>query len=93
MSLKEFQLTNFKAFSNPLPIPIRPITLIFGPNSSGKSSIIQALLLLKQTLQDENPNAVLSPKGKEVDLGSFNEFVHRHEVERSVSFKMGITSN
>jgi predicted ATPase len=93
MSLKEFQLTNFKAFSNPDPIPIRPITLIFGPNSSGKSSIIQALLLLKQTLQDENPNAVLSPKGNEVDLGSFYEFVHGHETERTVSFKISIELN
>lgn len=93
MSLKEFQLTNFKAFSNPDPIPIRPITLIFGPNSSGKSSIIQALLLLKQTLQDDNLNAVLSPKGNEVDLGSFYEFVHRHETGRTVSFKIGIELN
>ncbi len=89
MPLKELQLTNFKAFSTPDPIPIRPITLIFGPNSSGKSSIIQSLLLLKQTLQDENPNTVLSPKGNEVDLGSFYEFVHRHETEREVSFKIG----
>jgi AAA15 family ATPase/GTPase len=54
--LREYQLTNFKAFAGPETIPIRPITLIYGQNSSGKSSLLQSLLLLKQTLQEaENP--------------------------------------
>jgi len=48
--LTEYQFSNFKAFSSPAAIPIKPITLIFGANSSGKSSIFQSLLMLKQTL-------------------------------------------
>ncbi|MBI3799524.1 MAG: AAA family ATPase [Deltaproteobacteria bacterium] len=85
--LREYQLTNFKAFAGPETIPIRPITLIYGPNSSGKSSILQSLLLLKQTLEEADSSTVLLPKGKLVDLGDYHEFVHRHEVSKRFSFK------
>ena len=51
---KQFQLTgvsnvkrisNFKPFAGPVNIPIKPITLIFSANSSGKSTIVQSLLM------------------------------------------------
>lgn len=87
--LREYQLTNFKAFAGPEKLPIRPITLIYGPNSSGKSSVLQSLLLLKQTLQEaEDPDTVLLPKGNLVNLGGYREFVHRHDVSQSFSFKV-----
>src|SRR5437870_9831190 len=89
--LREYQLTNFKAFAGPETIPIRPLTLIFGPNSSGKSSILQSLLLLKQTLEEANSSTLLLPKGTLVDLGNYREFVHRHEVDNKVSFKVMLT--
>ena len=85
--LREYQLTNFKAFAGPETIPIRPLTLIFGPNSSGKSSILQSLLLLKQTLEEANSSTSLLPKGKLADLGDYHEFIHRHDVSKSFSFK------
>jgi len=47
--IKEYTISNFKAFSDPATLPIKPITLIYGPNSAGKSSIFQSLLLLKQS--------------------------------------------
>lgn len=62
--LRELQLANFKAFGEKVRIPIRPLTLIFGANSSGKSSIFQALLLLKQTLEEaQSPKTLLLFKG------------------------------
>ena len=90
--LREYRLTNFKAFGETVTIPIRPLTLIFGPNSSGKSSIFQSLLLLKQTLKEaRNPKTVLLPKGSLVDLGTYRDFVHRHETERD--FEFGVRFN
>jgi len=87
--LKEYQISNFKAFDGPETLPIKPITLIFGPNSSGKSSILQSLLMLKQTLADrENARTPLLFKGDLVDLGSYREFIHRHEAARSFSVKV-----
>lgn len=91
--VREFALTNFKAFGDTVTIPIKPITLIFGPNSSGKSSIFQALLMLKQTLEDDvGKGASLLSKGSLVDLGSYTEFVYGHEVNRAFSFKVTVPS-
>ncbi|NCC52726.1 MAG: hypothetical protein EOM20_16115 [Spartobacteria bacterium] len=43
--MNRFQIGNVKAFSDLQTIPLKPITIIFGPNSSGKSSVLHSLLL------------------------------------------------
>lgn len=89
--LKEYQISNFKAFADPQSLPIKPITLIFGPNSSGKSSILQSLLMLKQTLDEaKGDDTVLLFKGDLVDVGSYREFIHAHDVSRTFSFRVTI---
>ncbi len=91
--IKEYQISNFKPFAGAATIPIRPITLIFGANSSGKSSILQSLLMLKQTIENnQDRNTVLLAKGSLVDLGSFREFIHGHDINKSFSFKMTFSS-
>jgi hypothetical protein len=87
--LNELEITNFKAFSGPEKIPVRPITLLYGPNSSGKSSILHVLLLIKQTLEEsENPETLLLPKGRLVDLGGYREFLHRHDASLPFAFRV-----
>lgn len=76
-------LENFKAFGARQVLPLAPITLIFGANSAGKSSILQALLLLKQTVKAEAGDSVVLPRGDLVDLGSFRELVFQHDVART----------
>ena len=49
--LTALRLGNFKAFAATQTIPLRPLTLIFGPNSSGKSSIIHGLLLAHEAIR------------------------------------------
>lgn len=89
--LHEYQLTNFKAFADTGKIPIKPITLIYGPNSSGKTSIIQSLLLLKQTLmQATSPDVILLPSGNLTDLGSYWDFIYRHNIDQIFSFQMDL---
>lgn len=80
--LTSLSIGNFKAFGETQTIPIRPITLIFGANSSGKSSIIHSLLLANHALANGNFD-VHQPRlaGESVDLGGFREFVHRHRVD------------
>ena len=95
--LTGLQLRNFKAFGNELQdIPLSKITLIYGPNSGGKSSIIQALLLLRQSLRDENqfitPSGIIRPSLRPtglINLGSYQAMLHKHEHRRDLT--IGLT--
>lgn len=66
-----------------------PITLFFGTNSSGKSSIGQFLMMLKQTVESPDRKAVLYPGGKNsaVQLGSYHEMVLHRNPENKISFE------
>jgi hypothetical protein len=83
--IRKFGLKNFKPFAETGMIPFAPITLIYGPNSGGKTSLVQSIRLLKQTLHPEGAD-VLIPRGRYVDLGSYHSLVHRHEVNRDLGF-------
>ena len=85
--LKEITLRNFKSFGGEHKIPLSRINLIYGANSAGKSSIIQALLLLKQSHTDGDISTTsrgLITRGSLTDLGSFETLVHRHESRRGL---------
>lgn len=78
---------NFKSFGKDAYFEIKPITLIYGINGTGKSSIIQLLQLLKQSLQNKR-EAILSPKinsEDSVDLGSYEEFIYRHDKKNKLT--------
>ena len=84
-------LRNFKAFGDEMQeAPLSKITLIYGPNSGGKSSIIQALLLLKQSHDGYYNQGTLEliPRGRYVDLGSFPALVHNHEVDSDIGIRV-----
>jgi len=90
--LKQLSLQNFKAFGKNTVIDLAPITLIFGANSAGKSSILQSLSLLKQTYELGQGAAALLPRveGNFVDLGSYHELIFDHDAKRKL--KIGITA-
>lgn len=88
--LHSLELENFKAFGERARIPFAPITLIFGENSAGKSTILQALYLLKQTLERGETGTLLLPRTENgiVDLGSFQEMLFDHDLERRLSIRV-----
>jgi predicted ATPase len=65
-----------------------PITLFFGANSSGKSSIGQLLMMLKQTAESSDRKAVLYPGGNNsaVQLGAYRDMVFHHDLNNKISF-------
>ncbi|MCY4234666.1 MAG: AAA family ATPase [Bacteroidetes bacterium] len=83
-------LENFKPYGISTEIPTEPLTLIFGANSSGKSSILHAIHLLKQTHDNRNTNDILSPRTENqiVDLGSFREFIFNHDITRKLKIRV-----
>jgi AAA15 family ATPase/GTPase len=66
---------NFKSLKETGMLRLKPITLLVGPNSSGKTALLQTILVLKQTLESRNIKTPLVLRGKYVDLGSFKETV------------------
>ena len=67
----------FKSLANESRIEIRPLTILSGANSSGKSSIIQPLLLMKQTLEASYDPGPLLLNGPNVSFTSFDQLISR----------------
>ncbi|GAA4444153.1 DUF3696 domain-containing protein [Novipirellula rosea] len=90
--LKAIELENFKAFGDRSRIEFAPITLIFGENSAGKSSILQALNLLKQSREGRDTGAVVLPRADSgiVDLGGFKEMVFDHDLDRRIAIRVDL---
>lgn len=66
---------------------IRPVTILLGPNNSGKSSLLLPLLLLKQTFDvDPNEDPHLVTRGRLVNGGSYTDLVHHGELSNTISF-------
>ena len=80
-------LGNFKAFAETQNVPIRPITLIFGANSSGKSSVLHGLLLARHALDSGELDVSRTEIGGDsVDLGGFRQYLHRRDMSRRVEW-------
>ena len=88
MHLTRIEIENFKGISTRQTIDLRPITLLFGPNSSGKSTILQALHYLREVLERGNIDPDRTIAGGIIDLGGFATLVHNHELDRTVSVKV-----
>lgn len=85
--IKELQVKNFKSWQDTGVLRFAPLTGLFGTNSSGKTSILQLLLMLKQTVESTDRKRVLHT-GDDVsivDLGTFSDLIYRHEVARPLN--------
>lgn len=86
---------NFKSWKNTGELRLAPLTGLFGTNSSGKTSILQMLLLLKQTVERPSDWHGVLHFGDEkslVNLGTFDDIIHEHKLDSpfkiSVSWKL-----
>jgi hypothetical protein len=85
--LRSVSLGNFKAFGAAQTVPLRPITLVFGSNSSGKSSLIHGLLLAHNGLETGELDTFKTVLGGEaVDLGGFRQYVYRRNADAFTEF-------
>lgn len=90
--IRKLTLENFHGFNKRTEIEFAPLTLIFGPNSSGKSSIIKSILLIKQALKRPLENAEVNFVDKEVDLGNFLTTVFGHLALRDMSLGFSLST-
>lgn len=79
--IQRLRAQNFKSWRDTGNLRLAPLTGLFGTNSSGKTSILQLLLMLKQTVESPDRQMVLNTGGDEkfpVDLGTFHDLIHGH---------------
>lgn len=89
ISLTGINIKNYKAFKE-VYIPFKPITILLGANSIGKSSIIQLLLLLKQTAKEDNRSykSVLRLYGDYVNIGEPINLFHKLKTDLPIELKL-----
>lgn len=92
--LTALRIGNFKAFAESQRIPVRPLTLIYGANSSGKSSVLHSMILARHAQETGDLNVHRTNVGGEsVDLGGFRQYVHRREANRRVEWAMDLDTS
>lgn len=89
--LLNLTLRNFKIWETTGLIRLAPVTLLLGTNSSGKSSIIQSLLLIRQTVRNKEPNVSLhfgvEGTSDSVALGQFEDVLSRHGSSKEIEIE------
>jgi len=91
--LTHLHIKNFKAWKDTGPIRLAPLTVIFGANSAGKSSLGHLLLALQQTARstDRKRALHLGDASSLVDLGTFADCLHGHDLAQPLKFEIGWT--
>ena len=80
--IKTISLQNYKCFHQEQRIRLAPITIMYGKNGRGKSTVAQALLLLGQTMRTNNSVETLQLTGELIEQGTFEDIIFRPSDEK-----------
>ena len=89
--ITELTARNFKSWQDTGKLQFAPLTGLFGANSSGKTSILQVLLMLKQTVErpsDWNEPLYFGDERSLVNLGNFDAVIHGHKQDLSLDISV-----
>ncbi len=91
--ITQLQVKNFKSWRDTDLIRLSSLTGFFGANSSGKTAILQTLLMLKQTVESPDRSRVLHTGDERsyVDLGTFYDIIYQHQLPGTVTLVIGWT--
>ena len=88
--LKSWSIENFKPIVNSGDLKLAPVTVLAGRNSSGKSSLLQSILMIAQTLSNQLPDRALLPNERIVQLGTFEDILSEFSSENKLITKFEI---
>ena len=93
MKPKYLKIRNFKSIGDEVQtIELAPITLLFGPNSAGKSTVLQALIYLREVLLNNNLDPDKTELGGDwLDLGGFQNLVHGRDDKKAIEISVGFS--
>lgn len=84
--INEWRISRFKSIGGTEKLPFRGLTILAGPNSSGKSSVIQSILLTSQSLGSQVTDRQLVLNGELVKLGTFEDVHNQQASDRTIHF-------
>ncbi len=87
--IKEWKLDNFKSIDKEKDLEFRPLTIFTGANSSGKSTILQSILLVAQTLQSPIASRSILLNGWFKKFGTYSDIVNSRDKKKNI--KIGFT--
>ena len=93
MAITSITIENFKGIGDAVTIPIRPITLLFGKNSTGKSTVLQALRYFELVSTHIRDREIKLSGGYTIGLTDFPSLVHRQELDRKIRIRIGVSSS
>ena len=90
---ESLKIENFKAWKSTGELRLAPLTVLFGTNSAGKTSLTQFLLMLKQTIESSDRTRVLHPGDRTTlaDLGTFRDLLFDHRLDLPLSFRISFS--
>ena len=88
--ITELRAQNFKSWQDTGPLQFAPLTGLFGANSSGKTSILQVLLMFMQTVESPDRNRVLhfGDDRSLVDFGTFQDLLYTHKTDLTLQLDL-----
>lgn len=86
--MKAFGIRNLRSIADTGPVELRPLTILVGKNSSGKSTFLRALPLLRQSVEVRTTGPILW-YGDYVDFGSFEDSIRQNKEAEAISFSFG----
>ncbi|MFK5927181.1 MAG: AAA family ATPase [Desulfuromusa sp.] len=91
MAITSVTIENFKGIRDPVRVELKPITLLFGPNSAGKSTVVQALHYGREIFERHNLNPDRTQLGgSSIDLGGFENLVHQHDLALPIRLRFDL---
>jgi len=87
--INSIRIRNFKSLKDSGRIDIRPLTILVGPNNSGKSSVLQALMLLKQSVESAGTDPIIL-HGKYMNFGSFEEIIFNQNIKNNLNITIEV---
>lgn len=82
--IDKWVLDNFKSINQEQELPFRPLTIFTGANSSGKSTILQSILLVTQTLQSPIASRSILLNGWFKKFGSYSDVVNLRDYQKNI---------
>ena len=89
--LKSWSIENFKPIVNSGELKLAPVTVFAGLNSSGKSSLLQSILMISQTLSSRMLDRPLLPNGPIVQLGTFEDILNKFSSSHNMILKFELS--